>query len=308
MGIQSAMSGVAIGPSELKQVVLNILAWRGLLPRLRERWLQPYHGDWTAKHHARTAVSHLEHHLRALSELGVSLEGKAVLEIGTGPHLGVAIGLLGAGASEVTTIDIAPLNRLDSRTRGVYRALGEALPHTLPCRKQAQLAFDRLASGSSTAIAGLRYRCPCDVLQSGLASSSVDVIVSYAVLEHVRSVNGALSEMRRLLRPGGSMAHWIDLADHLWLAEPLRFLRYTEGLFCAMTSNRSTFCNRQRLPDYIESAAAAGLRPAGVRVTRLASNAELARELPRLAPAFRRHDHEALRAIAFTFMCVGSDE
>ena len=47
-----------------------------------------------------------------------------------------------------------------------------------------------------------------------IGESSVDAIVSRAVLEHVFDLDTALAAMHRLLKPGGRMAHKVDLRDH----------------------------------------------------------------------------------------------
>jgi len=48
----------------------------------------------------------------------------------------------------------------------------------------------------------------------GLATSSVDLVFSIAVLEHVRKPLRSLSESLRILRPGGYALHQIDYEDH----------------------------------------------------------------------------------------------
>ncbi len=65
-------------------------------------------------------------------------------------------------------------------------------------------------------------------LTGGLSSlrtipdASVDFIFSQAVLEHVRlaDLDGLLRELRRIVRPFGTMTHQVDLKDHIAESRP----------------------------------------------------------------------------------------
>ena len=55
---------------------------------------------------------------------------------------------------------------------------------------------------------------------TGLATASVDVVISNSVLEHLSDVDAALRELARITRPGGYGIHGIDTIDHRWYGEP----------------------------------------------------------------------------------------
>jgi SAM-dependent methyltransferase len=102
-----------------------------------------------------------------------------------------------------------------------------------------------------------------------MEGDSIDLIVSKSVLEHVpgHAVRGLLSEMNRVLRPGGLVVHSVDLRDHMQISGDLETfddwldaLRYSDRLFQAMFSRRSTFINRLRTPEWRQAIASAGFR------------------------------------------------
>lgn len=100
-----------------------------------------------------------------------------------------------------------------------------------------------------------------------LGDESTDLIFSKSVLEHMQAahVPFLLTEMRRVLVPGGHMVHVIDLRDHMFIdgdeavrGDWLHALRYPEWLFRAMFSARSTYINRLRSPEWRNAVETAG--------------------------------------------------
>ena len=103
-------------------------------------------------------------------------------------------------------------------------------------------------------------------------SASVDLIYSKSVLEHVRAgaVEPLLADCRRALSAGGVMVHIIDLRDHMHIegdhathGDWLEALRYSDAEFRAMFSNRSTYINRLRAPEWSDALIQAGFLISG---------------------------------------------
>jgi ubiquinone/menaquinone biosynthesis C-methylase UbiE len=82
-----------------------------------------------------------------------------------------------------------------------------------------------------------------------------DVVCSHTVFEHLRRPEVTVSEVYRVLKPGGLSIHLIDLQDHFFLGEDnpdvFNCLRYSEILWNAMTYNRSTYVNRLRVSGWL---------------------------------------------------------
>ena len=70
----------------------------------------------------------------------------------------------------------------------------------------------------------------------------MDVIISRAVLEHVFDLDTAFGAMHRLLKPGGRMAHKVDLRDHGLFTDggqnALEFLTVSDRLTPGWARNR----------------------------------------------------------------------
>ncbi len=192
--------------------------------------------------------------IEAMEGEGCPIRGARLVEVGPGHTLGLAVSLLEAGAGRVTALDTVAYAPPVAQDRLDYR------------------------------IVGPDGRWP-------LEDGSADVVYSWSVLEHVRSVDAILDEASRVLRPGGLTVHAVDLRDHSHLdsgEDWLRFLRYPDWQWELMMSRRSNWCNRLRGPDLRERFA----RRFEVRrfeVERL----PLPSPLP-LAPRFRGLDPDAL--------------
>ncbi len=134
-----------------------------------------------------------------------------------------------------------------------------------------------------------------------LASSSIDLVVSKSVLEHVRprDVEPLVADTFRVLRPGGGAVHIIDLRDHMFIAgeevvtgDWLDALRYSEPLYRAMFSNRQVAINRLREPQWRTLFERQASRSSNGRSTRFPLPSGFDRS--RLRPEFRQLSSETL--------------
>ena len=184
-----------------------------------------------------------------------------VAEIGPGDNFGVALRMLGSGATEVHTIDRFRPIRNAARQLEIYRALAKR--HDLgglltdvgaeALEIRGVVAHDGAPAESFFGSSGLRF----------------DYIVSRAVLEHLYDPLSALDDMAAALMPGGVMIHRIDFRDHGMFAghHPLTFLTVGDALYGAMTHG-SGRPNRVLSPvwrDWLHRSRLAG----SLRITRL---------------------------------------
>jgi SAM-dependent methyltransferase len=60
-----------------------------------------------------------------------------------------------------------------------------------------------------------------------IESSSVDLVLSYSVLEHVTDFCGLMSQLKRVMKPNSVMMHVIDYRDHFF-KYPYHFLQFSD--------------------------------------------------------------------------------
>lgn len=260
------------------------------------------------------------------------LVGKRVLEIGPGDNYGVALRFIADGAAQVTCCDRFHVRREVSRQEAIY----EALYAKLSSEQRRTLGDDfrdvavRMPSQNS------RLHVIDDVAVEDAAKkitgTKFDLIVSRAVMEHVRDIAAAFSAMTALLSPEGVLLHKIDLRDHGMFSArgfpDLEFLTLSDFLYRCM-SVRSGRPNRARLSDYLRILGELGC-DAKIFVSRLAgipteilphvplallpqvvsdvSRREVARVRPRLTKRFASHSDEDLMVTGLFLVARGTKE
>ena len=214
-----------------------------------------------------------------------------VAEIGAGDNFGVALRMLGDGATEVHTIDRYRPRYDDSRQHRIHRALA------------ARHGLNRLLADTGAgapAIRGLttHWGTSAENFFRG-NDTKFDHIVSRAVLEHLYDPLGALDDMAASLTLGGTLIHRIDLRDHGMFRghHPLTFLTIPDARYRAMTRGAGR-PNRVLLPawrDWLDRSPLTG----SLRITRLAGvDGEIApAEWNDIDPAMRRAALDTVRAI-----------
>ena len=217
---------------------------------------------------------------------------RAIVELGPGDSVATALFARGFGAERVWLVDVG---RFATDDPAHYRAalarvaaLGGAPPVVPePGGIDAVLAATD-AAYLSDGIASL----------AAIADSSVDLIFSNAVLEHIRrdEFDRLLQESFRILRPGGVGSHLVDLGDHL--GGGLNNLRFSHRVWehPAMAGG-GFYTNRLRHAEICRRAAACGF---GVTVTELARWPAPPTPRRKLAAEFRGLSDDELAVAVFT--------
>lgn len=184
------------------------------------------------------------------------------LELGTGWHPIVPIGLALLGVPRVITIDITDMvsQRTLAEVLNAYVALldGEigdvavsqeraSIIRELAAAPQRQVnrALDRL--GITTAVA--------DARATGFDAGSVDLFVSNNTLEHLpkSTIADVFAEYRRLSTRSGVMSHYIDMTDHYASFDRAitvyNFLRFSDRTW-RVFNNDLQYQNRLRVSDF----------------------------------------------------------
>jgi SAM-dependent methyltransferase len=200
-----------------------------------------------------------------LRDHGLELRGKRVMEVGTGWRVDLPIALFLCGTRSIVTYDLHRYLKprlVMSAVATLWRNRQLVTDVLGPFTDRAELGhrLERLARAANTRdvfkIAGIEYRAPADATRSGLPTGSIDLHLSFTVLQHIpRAVLvDILREASRVLAPGGLACHHIDLSDQFARADPSisrsHFLRYSDEEWAAYSDNQFAYHNRLRVADY----------------------------------------------------------
>jgi SAM-dependent methyltransferase len=183
-----------------------------------------------------------------------AVEGKAILEIGPGDNLGVALMLLAHGAKSVTCLDGFRPHSDPEINPKLYAALYDLM--SAEQRVRVSDVLETLPDGGMNVRPGRlsrHYDAPIETPHPAVPADAFDIILSRAVLEHLADIRVGWNNMVHALRPGGEMWHKVDFRCHRYYQEihPLYFLTIPEPLW-RMVSRPDPTLNRARLPVYCE--------------------------------------------------------
>jgi len=160
-----------------------------------------------------------------------SLKGASLLELGPGGSIGFGLLAIKDGVSSYYAIDDG--NHLnEKKLQTIYEELiGNKTQLVIAKRKVKVTKLNRDFS----------YRLP---------DSTIDIVYSCAVLEHIKDLDGAIKEMSRVLKTGGIMYHHVDLKDHIFSNKSLFFLAIPQKIFNFFFYHTGEWVNRVRLLEY----------------------------------------------------------
>jgi len=208
-----------------------------------------------AQHHA-FVKNVLAQHARVTGS-----KAKSLLELGPGNSLGTALFAAAAGVERMWLADVGDFASSDM---AFYRQLAGMVP-AYPGHQRINFT-DRAAMLASL---NATYLADGTASLAEIPDGSLDLILSTAVLEHVGRADFPLlaREMMRLLRPGGTAYHEVDLMDHLGGAQ--NNLRFSQATWESPLMAKSGFyTNRLRCAEILQIMRDAGFEAALTRVTR----------------------------------------
>jgi SAM-dependent methyltransferase len=205
------------------------------------------------------------------TEPPLTVLGRRVVEMGTGWDGLAPLVLSVLGAESVVTFDHVRHFRFD---------LGQEALRALSVDSVVE-RLNRIEGGAAVRLralaaekdldallhrAKITYVAPGDATQTGLPNNSIDIVYSYAVLEHVseKVIVGFLREARRILKADGIIACVIGLGDHYTSVDPsltfVNFLKYPEWAWALLVKNKISYHNRLREKQFLEIFANEGAR------------------------------------------------
>lgn len=199
-----------------------------------------------------------------------------VAEVGPGDNCGVGLLLLAGGCQSVDLVDRFFSHRDPAHQAAIYQELGRIHPGVARLLKGADL----LEEGQFPGI----HRWYGERASAELffdEGQDYDVILSRAVLEHVRDPLLALQRMAVALKPGGLLLHKVDLQDHGMFSEHHSELTWFEvpAPFYNRMSRASGRPNRVLYHQYRSLLATLPME-AKLLITRLASVGEITPHVP----------------------------
>lgn len=204
-----------------------------------------------------------------LQETLGTLQGKRILEIGSGWELLLPMLFSLCGAERVYLTDLTAL--IDRHTlAGGLQSFRRNRQRILDALHLDADLFDRKFAGEVGSQQeflernAFTYLAPCDCRHLRLPDSSLHVITSRSVFEHIPQpvIEDILKECYRLLTPGGMVCHFIDNSDHWEHGDKsisrVNFLQFSDSAFRLTHLNSLNYQNRLRHNEYVSMLRAAG--------------------------------------------------
>jgi SAM-dependent methyltransferase len=221
-------------------------------------------------------------HLICLQSAGMNAIPESVCELGPGASIGSGIASLLCGASSYTALDVADFYKRDENVNILHELVSlfqqkTRLKEDLFSDSQAKFPIDfpekiltpdmmkeHLASERVDAIeqALLNVGRSCDGIevnyhapytsQKIVASSSFDLIMSNAVLEHVDDLPELYTNMAYWVRPEGWLSHQVDFRCHGITPEWNGHWAIGRFMWWLVRGRRPYLINRQPLSAHLE--------------------------------------------------------
>ena len=186
-----------------------------------------------------------------------SFNGKHILHVGPGGHLGTEFLLHGLGAHSVISLEYHSFHLQYPEITGVlwfYEKLEQQARQIL----DVELAELRLYSSKNgnwyINTRKLPLFHPCSITALPFKSDSFDLVFHHTVFEHVQTPETGYREIFRVLKPGGKTVGLVDPQDHRTFSSmgayhPLKFLEY-ERTGWLKIAEKINFHNQVTTPEH----------------------------------------------------------
>jgi hypothetical protein len=205
-----------------------------------------------------------------LEQLGYSVKGKRVVELGTGWSGSSPLVLLSLGAQCVESYDL--FRHLEQRRMEHAFALFDSLEPYTSRKFPFEVDLSDVASRcrkDRIDLERFRYFAPHDARSTGLPSDSADIYYSSAVLEHVgyEVLPEIHAETFRILKRDGVFYHYIQPTMHAAQLDPtatgIDYLCCSDWIWNLFLDNDIAHENRLRHIDHVRLLEAAGFEIIG---------------------------------------------
>ena len=220
-----------------------------------------------------------------------SVEGKDIIEIGPGDHIGTGLTFVALGARSYTTLDRFTRNYSTALARGWYALVRETFCETFSRPWPKDLSPNSFPESCD------RVKCLPISIEDLSDCSQYDIVCSYAVAEHVSNVPKFANANRRSLRSSGTALHVVDFSGHGWnrQGDEMLFTRIPEWAWQAMGSNRG-YPNRVAFPEFTNILESVNLHVRAVNKKCFKTNTAI-QEATFLLTLGQRQDHSAKQQV-----------
>jgi len=199
-----------------------------------------------------------------LERAGISIQGRTILELGTGWQPVIPLLFHFAGSGRIYLVDRERLIDRDllERTLRNFGTQADEIASRLNVDPAVVRAKCFLPENTSTrellARFDMEYVAPLDISTTQWPGPPVDLVLSREVLAHLRpeAVRSLFRECKRILTADGAMCHIIDNSDH-WehfdeSISSVNFLKYEDPLWRLAGLNPRRYLNRMRHFEYVK--------------------------------------------------------
>jgi SAM-dependent methyltransferase len=203
--------------------------------------------------------------LRLQKRHNIVHDGDRILELGTGWLHWEALTLRLFYDIEAVLFDVwdnRQLGGLKNYLRQLRPLLNSDFGLSAAESKRAQSVIDQILQITSFAelydLLGFEYAIESSGNLKQFSSDSFQLVVSGGVLEHVKreALPMLVSEMARILKPGGWAVHSIDTADHLEhydrTVSPKLYLKFSDETWQQLFENQVQYVNRMQRGEWLD--------------------------------------------------------
>ena len=191
------------------------------------------------------AIQVSQGYLEQLAFHNKSAANRVILELGPGPNFGSMLVLACHGAKPIVA-DRFLASWTDDYHIRFYAALRSRIGRDFPHLEVTPISKILRAGAHDPAVITCLPE-PGEHLSS-IATGSVDIALSNAVLEHLVDPPKVFAELARITRPGGFGVHQVDFRDHRNFSQPLEYLLLDPKAFMTMFSDCHGECGGQWRP------------------------------------------------------------
>jgi SAM-dependent methyltransferase len=243
------------------------------------------------------------HHVEEMDKHG-GVEGKTIMEFGSGRNLIAVLLLSAAGAERVYAFDIERLATTELVNDAIAQARELGLPWvgSNPWPAISDIDTDLQAKYR------IFYRAPGDAAKTGLPDQSIDWVCSTATLEHIppTAITSIMTEARRILKPGAHSSMIIDYHDHYSSTDksisPYNFYQYSDREWNRYNP-RMHYVNRLRHSDFVSIFDRVGFDIKECRAMTPPDSADLLSKI-RISEDFNKYDAADLAITTGVFLLV----